>query len=213
MKTLITLFKLAFLSVLVAGLSIFGSDLWVKSSAHSKLYTSVKEIPSNKVGLLLGTSKILANGRINLYYQYRINAAAELYHANKIKFILASGDNGRTEYDEPTLMKEDLIAKGVPANKIYLDYAGFRTLDSVVRCKEIFGQEKITVISQPFHNERAIFIANRKGIDAIAYNAKDVSLVYGKKTQLRERLARVKMMLDLVFGKQPKFLGERIDIK
>lgn len=213
MKTLITLFKLAFLFAFIIGLSIFGSDLIVKYSAKTKLYQSIKDIPANKVGLLLGTSKILANGRINLYYQYRIDAAAELYHANKIQFILASGDNGNTEYDEPTLMKEDLIAKGVPANKIHLDYAGFRTLDSVVRCKEIFGQEKITVISQPFHNERAIFIAKRKGIDAIGYNAKDVSLRYGKKTQLRERLARVKMMLDLVFGKQPKFLGEQIKIK
>jgi len=97
--------------------------------------------------------------------------------------------------------------------KINLDYAGFRTLDSVVHCKEIFGQPSITVISQPFHNERAIFIAGYKNIQAIGYNARDVNAHYGFKTRLREKFARVKMILDLVFGKSPKYLGEKVEIK
>ncbi len=162
---------------------------------------------------MLGTIKILPNGRLNLYYKYRIEAAAELFKAGKVDFILVSGDNSRKDYDEPTTIKNDLITNGIPASKIFLDYAGFRTLDSVVRCKEIFGQKNITVISQPFHNERAVFIARKKGINAIGFNAKDVNARYGYKVQLRAKLARVKMMLDLVFGKKPKYLGEEIVIE
>ena len=109
-------------------------------------------------------------------------------------------------------MKNDLILQGVPANKIFLDYAGFRTLDSVVRSQVIYGLDKITVISQKFHNERALYIAKQKGIEAVGFNAKSVTARYGFKTQLREKLARVKMILDLVFGKKPKFLGEQMKI-
>ena len=101
----------------------------------------------------------------------------------------------------------------IPEDKIILDYAGFRTLDSVVRAKEIFGQNSITIISQPFHNERAIYLANNYGIEAIGYNAQDVEY-WKKKLKIhgREYLARVKMFIDLCTGKQPKFLGEKIVI-
>lgn len=109
-------------------------------------------------------------------------------------------------------MKEDLMAAGIPESAIYLDYAGFRTLDSVVRCKIIFGELDILVISQQFHNERAVYIARAKGMQAIGYNAQDVNAKYGFKTRIREYLARTKMFLDLWFGKEPKFLGEEIQI-
>ena len=192
--------------------TIFIIDSWVKKSTTAQLYDSVENIPKNKVGLLLGTGKFLKSGRVNLYYTFRIEAAAELFKAKKINYILVSGDNGRKGYDEPTSMKEDLIAKGIPEEKIYLDYAGFRTLDSVVRAKEIFGQNNLTIISQPFHNERALFLAQRKGVNGVAYNAKRITGKYGWKVKAREKLARVKMILDLVFGKEPKFLGEKITI-
>ena len=126
---------------------------------------------------------------------------------------MVSGDNSSTDYDEPSTIKNDLVAQGIPPTKIFLDYAGFRTLDSVVRSKEIFGQHEVTIISQQFHNERGIYIAESKGMKAVGINAKDVSTPYGFKTRLRERFARVKMMLDLIFGKKPKFLGEKIQIK
>lgn len=201
------------LIILTALISIIGSDMLVRSTASNKLYKSVSEIPHNKVGLLLGTGKFLTNGNLNLYYLYRIEAAVELFNAGKIDFILVSGDNSSPYYDEASAMKEDLMNKGVPSEKIFLDYAGFRTLDSVVRCKMIFGQKSITVISQQFHNERAIYIACQKNINAVGYNASDVSAHYGLKTQLREKLARVKMIIDLITGKNPKFLGETIEIK
>ncbi|MCX2746188.1 YdcF family protein [Mangrovivirga sp. M17] len=205
--------KIGVLIGILSLIGIFGADRLVEKSASDKVFNSTKEIPHNKVGLFLGTGKILSNGRINLYYKYRIEAAVSLFKAGKVDFILVSGDNSTKDYDEPSTIKEDLIKKGIPSNKIYLDYAGFRTLDSVVRCKEIFGQSSITIISQQFHNERAIYIAKRKDIDAVGFNAKDVNVHYGFKTRLRERFARVKMVLDLIIGKKPKFLGDKIDIK
>ena len=184
----------------------------VKHDVKESMYDNITETPSKKVGLLLGTAKYVKGGWINLYYTHRITAAVELYKAGKIEYILISGDNGRESYDEPTLMKEDLMAAGIPESAIYLDYAGFRTLDSVVRCKRIFGELDILVISQQFHNERAVYIARAKGIQAVGYNAQDVNAKYGFKTRIREYLARTKMFLDLWFGKEPKFLGEEIQI-
>lgn len=198
--------------ILLLILVIVSSDYYVKKSASKNLYAQVNSIPYNKVGLLLGTSKYTRAGYDNLYFKNRIDAAIELYNAGKIDYIIVSGDNSSKNYNEPKQMRKDLEAKGVPSNKIFEDYAGFRTLDSVVRSKAIFGQKSITIISQKFHNERALTIAKYKEIEAVGYNAKDVSSSYGLKTNIREKFARVKMMLDLITGKHPKFLGEAIEI-
>lgn len=194
-------------------LFIFFANYSIGKSAESKVFSETANIEKNKVGLVLGTAKHLKSGHLNLYFKYRIDATVKLYKAGKIEFVLVSGDNGNTEYDEPTDFKEALVERGIPAEKIYLDYAGFRTLDSVVRAKEIFGQEKITIISQQFHNERAIFLAEKKGIDALGFNAQDVSGRYGLKVRLREYLARTKVFIDIVLGVKPKFLGDKIEIK
>lgn len=185
----------------------------VEYNANDKLYSNTDGIPHNKVGLLLGTAPITPWGTHNNYFDYRINAAVELFKANKVDYILVSGDNHSTDYDEPSCMRDSLMVRGIPEDKIILDYAGFRTLDSVVRAKEIFGQNSITIISQPFHNERAIYLANNYGIEAIGYNAQDVEY-WKKKLKIhgREYLARVKMFIDLCTYKQPKFLGEKIVI-
>lgn len=186
----------------------------VKNNAENRLYSDVKQIPHNKVGLLLGTAPVTPWGVHNNYYDYRINAATELFKAGKIDYILVSGDNHSTDYDEPSCMRDSLMVRGIPKDKIILDYAGFRTLDSIVRAKEIFGQNSITIISQQFHNERALYLAKHYGIEAVAYNAKDVEY-WKKKLKIhgREYLARVKMFIDLYTGKKPKFLGERIKIE
>lgn len=213
MKLIRRLLRFTIVFVILSLLSVWISNRQVNAASTGLLYTNVKEVPHNKVGLLLGTGKYLTSGFLNRYYKNRIEAAVALYKAGKIDFILVSADNSRKDYDEPTTMKEDLIRNGIPEEKIYLDYAGFRTLDSVVRSKAIFGQQSITVISQAFHNQRALYIAQRKGIEAVGYNAQDVGQKYGKYTRLREKLARVKMMLDLTFGKRPKFYGDPITIK
>lgn len=186
----------------------------VEENAVALLYTDVNKIPARKIGLLLGTSKYLSNGNMNFYFSYRIDAAEKLFKNGKIKYIIASGDNSEQYYNEPLEMKNELIKKGVPDSSIILDYAGFRTFDSVIRCKEVFGQDSITIISQKFHNERAVFIANNYGINGIGFNAVDVNAYYGFKTKLRELLARVKLFLDIYILKvRPHFLGEKITIQ
>lgn len=196
--------------LLVAIITIFICDGIIDNVSRGKIYSEVQAIPENNVGLLLGTGKLLSNGYENLYYRYRINAAAELLKAGKIKYLVISGDNSRKGYDEPNDMRSDLIAAGVDSAVIFLDYAGFRTFDSIVRLREIFGQTKVTIISQQFHNQRAIYIASREGIDAIGFNARDVGNKFGWRTRLREKLARVKVFVDMVTGKTPKFLGEKV---
>ena len=173
---------------------------------------NLTNLPNEKVGLVLGTSKTLKSGKKNPYFFYRIDAAEELYKAGKITYIIVSGDNSTKNYNEPEDMQNELVSRGIPKSKIFLDFAGLRTLDSVVRAKEIFGQQSYIIISQRFHNERAIFLAQKKGITAYGYNAKDVGKNAGLKTNLREYLARVKVFWDLFFGVDPKFGGDKVII-
>lgn len=207
------LFKTISILLLCFGIIILVCNIYINSSTEDKTFSNVEDIPHNKVGMVLGTSKYLINGNINLYFQYRINATIKLYQSGKIDYILVSGDNGSKYYNEPSDFKEELITKGIPEDKIYLDYAGFRTLDSVVRSKLIFGQMSITVISQKFHNQRAIFLAEHHDINAVGFNAKDVTGRYGIKTKIREYIARTKAVLDVLFDVEPKFYGEEVEIK
>jgi SanA protein len=193
-------------------LLVFYCNWRVENVAEGKLYSDVRRIPFNKVGLLLGTSKYLAGGYINPYYSYRVQAAIELYKAGKIQYIIVSGDNGSKSYNEPETFQKDLIEGGVDSSHIYLDYAGFRTFDSMIRLRDVFGQNRATIISQPFHNERALYIASREGITAVGFNARDVNAKAGFRTQVRERLARVKVFVDYLTGTDPKFLGPKVII-
>ncbi len=185
----------------------------ITNAAEGKTFSNINEIWKNKVGLVLGTSKKLVGGLPNPYYTFRIQAALLLYQSDKVDFILVSGDNSTTYYNEPQTFKNDLVKGGIPEDRIFLDYAGFRTLDSMVRAKEVFGLDSVTVISQKFHNERAIYLAEKKGLVAIGFNAADIAMKYGLKVQLREYLARVKVFIDLLFNTGPKFYGERVEIK
>jgi len=185
----------------------------IDNAYNNRIYSDVNVIPHNRVALLLGTARTF-NGRLNLYFLTRVNAVADLYHANKIDKIIASGDNSRKGYDEATDMQQALIQKGVKPADIYLDYAGFRTLDSVVRLKKVFKINKVTIISQKTHCQRALFIANNNGIDAIAYTAQDVNHIGKIRLQIREYLARVKAWLDIfILNKSPKFLGKPVVIR
>ncbi len=207
--------KVKWLAIILAicFISIILSNYWIVSSTKSQLYSDVNSIPVRKVGLVLGASKNTSRGTNNLYFTYRILAAYQLFKANKVQYLLLSGDNHIKGYDEPSDMREALIALGVPDSCIILDYAGFRTLDSVVRCNEVFGEDSITIISQEFHNQRAVFIANKNSINAIAFNAQEVNKNYSLKTRVREYFARVKCVLDIyLLHTSPKFLGPKIHI-
>ena len=184
------------MSIIILLAVVLGSLLYcnmtINHAARNKLFSDTRLIPYNKVGLLLGTSPILPNGQPNPYYRYRIEAAIRLFNARKINYIIVSGDNGRKEYNEPEQMRTDLIAGGIDSNHIYLDYAGFRTFDSMVRLKEIFGQQSVTVISQKFHNQRAVYIASREGITAIGYNVTDLNIHAGFRTSCEKSLHGLK---------------------
>lgn len=183
-------------------------DQSVAYNAEGRLYDNVDSISHRKVGLILGTSPISTwNGRRNYYFDYRIKAGAELYKAGKVDWLVVSGGDYRnTEngYDEPVAMRDSLIRQGVDSARIVLDYDGTRTLNSIVKMRDVYCQDSIVIISQEYHNERALYQAKHLGIDAIGFNAKTP----GRRTSWwrnrgREVLARVKLFIDVARGLHP----------
>jgi Uncharacterized membrane protein len=200
-----------FLLLIVAGIIfIVFSNYSIKKQSEPFLFYAASDVPETKTALLLGTSKTLSNGAPNVYFFNRIKATAELYKSGKIQYVIVSGDNSKKDYNEPEDMQLTLIQYGIPQDRIFMDFAGFRTLDSVVRAKEIFGQQKLIIISQKFHNERAVFLARKNGIEAYGYNAPDVNKYAGLKTNTREYAAKAKVYWDLLLGVKPKFGGDKI---
>lgn len=205
--------KVVLYSFLLSVFIVCWSNFSVYYESKDFISKDISELPVVKTGLLLGTSRNLRGGSENAYFFNRIDACVQLYEAGKIKNVLISGDNGRKEYNEPEDMKKELIAHGIPADCIYLDYAGFDTYDSVLRAWKIFGQKSFIVISQHFHNQRAVYIARRFGLNAYGYDAKDVQKMYGIKTKFREFFACVKAYFEVKLNVEPTFLGEQIKIQ
>lgn len=205
--------RLVAIGIVLVAVSIGVCNWIVIRSAKGRTYSEINAVPYHKVGVVLGTVPYLANGHENYYFNSRMKAAADLYFAHKISYILATGDNHKRNYNEPESMRQALLALGVPDSAIILDYAGFRTFDSMVRAKKVFGQDSFIVISQHWHNERAIFIALHQGMDVVGYDAKDAIVRRGYvKNCVREMLAKVKAVYDVCVGKQPKYLGEPVII-
>lgn len=203
--------KRTILGILLSLLLLGGADSLITACAEGKTFSNAADTPEFETAVLLGSGKTLANGRLNRFYQYRIEAVKTLWSAGKIKKIIISGDNSRKDYDEPSMFKADLIAAGIPSDSIWLDFAGFRTLDSVLRAQTIFGQNKVLFISQKFHNERAIWIAESHGMEAYGFNAQDVEMRHGLKIKIREVFARFYAILDThLFGTQPRFGGDPV---
>jgi SanA protein len=203
--------SLALVAVLAASVPLATS--LIDHSSTGRVYSDASLVPHRRVGLVLGCAEHLGGGYINPFFTNRIQAAADLFRAGKVDYLIVSGDNHRKGYDEPTDMKCALMRAGIPDNRILCDYAGFRTLDSVVRAKAIFGQDQITVISQDFHARRAIFLARHHGVDAIAFAAPAVDPYSSFTTRCREQLSKVNAILDIyLFHRSPKFLGPKIPI-
>lgn len=181
------------------------STIYIENSTEKYLFDSLDDLPEKEFALVLGANKNGKSG-INPYFLHRIEAATELYLAQKVKKIIVSGDNHVKDYDETTDMANALMARGVPDSVIVRDYAGFRTLDSVIRAKKVFNCSSLIIVSQKFHNQRAVFIAHQHGIDAVGYNSKDVKSKTNL-THLREIGAKFMAILDLfILNRQPKFL-------
>jgi SanA protein len=199
----------ALVSLLFVFSIIFFANLWVVQSTKSNVLTDYRQLPEGGVALVLGTSHRLTNGMPNPFFENRIATAATLFREGKVVHFILSGDNRTRYYNEPNEMKKALMKQGVPATAITLDYAGLRTLDSVVRCKEIFGQNNIIIITQPFHSYRALFISRYYQIQATALVAdeptQEAFTVYA-----REYLARTKAILDLyILRTEPQHLGAK----
>ena len=189
------------------------ADLSISLSTSSQLYKNIEMLPSQETALVLGTSKYIRR-TLNPYYQYRIDAAIELYKQNKVTHFLLSGDNAHRSYNEPWTMKRDLLKAGIPEENITLDYAGFRTLDSVQRATQIFDANSLTIVTQKFHCQRAVFIANHFSMDTVCLVVPSPTGWANTKIRVREILARTKALLDLyIFNVQPKFLGPKEPIK
>lgn len=203
MKLILSLLSFLFCLLITCMISF---NYIVKNNSDQFLYDSIAEIPKKQTALVLGANKFGNSGGLNPYYLYRINATFQLYSAGKVNHIIVSGDNHLEGYDETTAMAESLIELGVPDSCITRDYAGFRTFDSVVRAKKVFNCQELIIVSQKFHNQRAVFAARFFGIDAVGLNARDVK-TRNNYTHYREIGAKFLMILDLYcLNTQPRFL-------
>ena len=192
------------LVVLTAG-GVFWQDRYVSERTAGRIFVDTADVPHRPVALLLGTSKHV-NGRGNLFYRYCLQAAARLFLDGKVQAILVSRDNSRKAYNEPEDFRRDLVDLGVPND--------FITLDSIVRARKVFGLDSVIVVSQRFHCDRALYLADKVGLDVDGYAARDVGGRQGHKVRCREALSRAKAFLDLhVLGTQPRFLGEPVPVR
>jgi SanA protein len=203
--------------VVLAVAAAAGPWALIDALSAGRITASLDEVKPARAGLVLGSAKLVRNYVANPFYKNRIEAAAALFKAGKVEFLIVSGNQARGGrprggYDEPADMRDSLIAAGVPAARIYRDYAGFRTLDSIVRAKEVFGQDRVIVVSQRFHLARALFLASQKGLDDDGFAAKDPPLRFGVRTRLREIAARVAALLDVAVGTEPRYLGAPVQL-
>lgn len=188
-----------------------GLDQWISLRTQPYIYDEVQTLPHRQVGVVLGTSKYYRTGVINQYYLYRIQGAINAYNSGKVKYLLLSGDNAQQSYNEPSTMRRDLIAAGIPASDIVLDYAGFRTLDSIVRTRKVFDTNDFIIITQRFHCERALFIALHMGIQAQCFSVPSPKNMLSVRS--REIFARLGALTDLyLLKREPRFLGPLIPI-
>lgn len=184
-------------------------NITISINAKGRTFDRIEDMPYTKVGLLLATSPITPYGEHNYYFDYRIKATKELFLNKKIDYVIASGGDYSSKHNgcnEPISIRDSLIKQGIPDTVIILDYDGTRTLNSIVKAKKIYNLDSLTIISQQYHNERAIYLADRWGIKTIAYNAKTPDILNKWiKNKGREYLARVKMFIDLLLNVQPAF--------
>ncbi|WP_185873276.1 SanA/YdcF family protein [Blattabacterium cuenoti] len=170
----------------------------ISFTSRNKNYDSIEKIPYNNFGIVLGTSKYLHGGGVNYYFKSRMDAIQLLFYKKKIQYIIVSGDNKEENYNEPKMMKIELIKRGIPSNIIYEDLYGINTMNSIIRAYKIFHQKKFTIVSQKFHNERAIFFGKYLGLDVVAFNAKNLT-TYSSKIYFREIFSRIKIFLRIFF--------------
>jgi len=199
--------RIIFINIVLLLTLLISSNILVISSSKDKNYYSISKIPHKKIALVLGTSRFNREGYMNAFFYNRILAAYNLYLNNKVDYILVSGDGGNRE---PYFMKKELIKMGIKETKIVTDEKGFDTYQSILRSKNIFNESDIIIVSQKFHNQRALFIANNNNIRAIAFNSEDVKGNFHK-ILIREIFARVKAVYEVLFKKDKNYIINTIN--
>jgi SanA protein len=198
--------------VAVCGIGLLAVNRSVLDAGKGRIFSDVNSVPYHRVALVLGTSPTF-QGQQNAFFTGRVHAAAKLYRSGKVSKLLLSGDHGRPEYDEPTAMKEALLRLGVPESAMVLDYAGFRTLDSVVRARKVFGVDDCVIVTDDFHLPRALYIADHAGVKAVGYQPPKLPVSAAPQTFAREIGSRFLVWLDMnILNTQPKFLGPHIEV-
>jgi len=184
----------------------------LERQAAPDITDDVASLPATDVALVLGAAPIGPEGGPNLYFEYRLDAAAALWRAGKIRYLLVSGATRQDDYDEPSAMRAGLIKRGMPAEAIYRDYGGLRTHDSIVRAKAVFGQTRLIVVSQSFHLARALFLARAEGIEVRGFAAHDVVRPYSMVTVLRRYPSALVAYVDVWFDMPPRHGGPPVRI-
>lgn len=205
LKKVSEILKHFFLFVEMAVLFMILANVWVVAVTTGRTYNKISKIPPRECGLVLGTSPMMRSGRANPYFISRMDAAALLYHHGKIKRIIVSGEKS-PGYDEPSAMKNYLVyEEGVPENIITEDPKGFKTQLSIKRCKEVYKERNVIIVSQGFHNMRALFFARNMDMNALGFDATDITRPESfYRNQSREFFARVLAVVYYIFGLEPK---------
>ncbi len=187
---------------------VFFNHYSIQKAAKNLIYSNIENVPHRKTAVLLGMEKKFKNGKINRFYINRIDATVKLYNAKKIDVIIVSRNQGNVVHD----VKKDLVRRGIPKNKIILDHAGLRTYDSMYRMYKVYGQKEFIVIAQHKQNERAIYIAKKNGLNAIAFNAGEYSGYNSFRLNMIEKLERTRLFFEFLVNKKPKYSGEKVTI-
>lgn len=185
--------------VLAFALAVVLANRWVINSTDSFLYKDTSLLPDNEVGLVLGCSPFVSSGKANPQFHGRMQAAADLYRLGKVKRLILSGANPDSRYNEPKKMREALLELGVPTEAMVLDFAGDSTYESITRSRVVFDLSSVTVVTQKYHAYRALFLARKTGLRAVAYQAPiDGVPGPGFRHPPREVFARLLAVLDVM---------------
>ncbi len=184
-------------AVLGTTAALVGWDLYISRWARPFLYDDLAEVPTAHYGLVLGTSPKVAPDEANPFYRARVEAAARLYRAGKVRRLILSGHQD-AYYSEPQALRADLIRRGVPPSALIIDSGGHRTWESIRHLCRTSHVDRVVIVSQRFHNARAVFIARWHGVPAVGYNARAVNGWRGVRVRLRETLARLRMAWDML---------------
>jgi SanA protein len=204
------LVRAAAVAAFLGGGLLFWADRTVAAAGEGRIH-DVDSAPRADIALVLGTSPA-TDGRTNSFFEARLDAAAALWRAGTVRGFLLSGDNSRGTYDEPSCMRDGLVARGVPVEALTCDFAGRSTLDSIGRAGPVFGQRRVLLVSQRFHLERALYLARAAGLEADGVAAADAARPFHFRARVRETFARAKAVLDVALGRTPWVLGPRVEV-